>query len=143
MLARPDPPESETLTVYSSRTRRGTGRVRARTAPREGKREQGDENAGDRARRDAAALPVSPWEESTMAFLQCVGAQIDAGGFEYECAVVPPLPSDAPRGAGGVLVERINGHIVGVLAFRVFHIGDEVGLARGGSLVAVPMKSLP
>ena len=47
------------------------------------------------------------------------------------------FPNTRPcAGAGGVLVERINGHVVGVLAFRVFHIGDEVGLARGGSLVA-------
>ena len=78
-----------------------------------------------------------------MALLQCVGAQIDAGGFEHERAVVPLLFSNTPRGAGGVLVERFNGHVVGVLAFRVFHIGDEVGLARGGSSSLVPMKSLP
>ena len=71
-----------------------------------------------------------------MALLQRVGAQIDAGGFEYERAVVPPLFSNTPRGTGGVLVERFDGHVVGVLAFRVFRIGDEVGLARGGSLVA-------
>ena len=48
---------------------------------------------------------------------------------------------------------RFNGHVVGVLAFRVFHIGDEVGLARGGTfdvLVSNPpyiptdvMRSLP
>ena len=78
-----------------------------------------------------------------MALLQCVGAQIDAGGFEHKRAVVPLLFSNTPRGTGGVLVERINWHVVGVLAFRVFHIGMKSASLAAAASSPVPMKSLP